>query len=68
MKADSHGSDEEEEEWFDASEEVEEEAAPSGGSWWEQGNVDAADVEAHLLKDIHGNGNVMLNPSLQCTN
>lgn len=56
VKADSNGSDEEEEEWFDASEEVKEEAAPSGGSWWEQGNVDAADVEAHLLKDIHGNG------------
>ncbi len=46
-------SSEEEEEWYDASEEVE--AVPAG-SWWEQDNVDAADVEAHLLKDIHKKG------------
>ena len=58
VQADGDASDEEEEEWFDASEDVSEEdsASASAGSWWEQANVDAADVEAHLLEDIHGNG------------
>ena len=47
---------EEEEEWYDASEEVDEEPLQTAGSWWEQDNVDAGDVEAHLLKDIHQKG------------
>ena len=47
---------EEEESWYDASEDVEEEPLQAAGSWWEQDNVDAADVEAHLLKDIHQKG------------
>ena len=47
---------EEEEEWYDASEDVEEEPPMTAGSWWEQDNVDAADVESHLLKDIHQKG------------
>lgn len=54
---------EEEEEWYDASEDVEEEPPTTTGGtpvvghqWWEQDNVDAADVESHLLKDIHQKG------------
>ena len=47
---------EEEEEWYDASEDVEEEPPLATGSWWEQDDVDAADVESHLLKDIHQKG------------
>ena len=55
VKTDSNNSDEEEE-WFDATEELEASSQPAGGSWWEQDNVDAADVEAHLLRDIHEKG------------
>lgn len=47
---------EEEEEWYDAAEEVEAVPLQAGASWWEQDNVDATDVEAHLLKDIHQKG------------
>lgn len=50
---------EEEEEWFDASEDIDDSDA-SAGSWWEQSHIDPADVEAHLLKDIHGNGAALL--------
>lgn len=55
VKTDSNNSDEEEE-WFDATEELEASSHPVAGSWWEQDNVDAADVEAHLLRDIHEKG------------
>jgi hypothetical protein len=55
VQAEGSASDEEEE-WYDATEEVEAVPLPAGGSWWEQDNVDAADVEAHLLKDIHQKG------------
>ncbi len=55
VQAEGSASDEEEE-WYDASEEVEAVPLQAGGSWWEQDNVDAADVEAHLLKDIHQKG------------
>ena len=51
-----NASEEEEEEWYDASEDVEEEPPLTTGSWWEQDNVDALDVESHLLKDIHQKG------------
>lgn len=47
---------EEEEEWYDANEDVAEEPLQAAGSWWEQDNVNAADVESHLLKDIHQKG------------
>ncbi|KAL0050235.1 hypothetical protein WJX82_006933 [Trebouxia sp. C0006] len=55
VQAEGSASDEEEE-WYDATEEVEAVPLQAGGSWWEQDNVDAADVEAHLLKDIHQKG------------
>ena len=35
----------------------------AGGSWWEHDNLDAADDEVHLLKDIHQKG--MLRHALQ---
>ena len=54
--AHSDDASEEEEEWYDASEDVEEEPPMTTGSWWEQDNVDAADVESHLLKDIQQKG------------
>ena len=47
---------EEEEDWYDASEDVEEEPPQATSSWWEQDNVNAADVESNLLKDIHQKG------------
>lgn len=62
----AHGDDasEEEEEWYDASEDVESSEPPmTTGSWWEQDNVDAADVESHLLKDIHQKG-MLLNTAI----
>ena len=62
VQAEGSASDEEEE-WYDATEEVEAVPLQAGGSWWEQDNVDAADVEAHLLKDIHQKG--MLRHALQ---
>lgn len=55
VQAEGSASDEEEE-WYDATEEVEAVPLQAGGSWWEQDNVDAANVEAHLLKDIHQKG------------
>ncbi len=55
VQAEGSASDEEEE-WYDAPEEVEAVPLQAGSSWWEQDNVDAADVEAHLLKDIHQKG------------
>lgn len=61
--AHSDGASEEEEDWYDASEDVEEEAPTTIGSWWEQDNVDAADVESHLLKDIHQKG-MLLNTAI----
>ena len=63
VQADGDASDEEEE-WYDASEEVDTVPMPADGSWWEQDNVDAADVEAHLLKDIHQKG---MNFNTLCT-
>ena len=63
VQAEGSASDEEEE-WYDASEEVEAVPPQAGGSWWEQDNVDAADVEAHLLKDIHQKG--MLHSCSSC--
>lgn len=59
VQAEGSASDEEEE-WYDATEEVEAVPLQAGGSWWEQDNVDAANVEAHLLKDIHQKGMLCL--------